>query len=177
MKLKGTKTEKNIKDALAGESIARNKYTYFAEKAKEEGLEEVAALYERMARNESQHAKIWYKYLFGNIKDTMSNLSDSALSEGFEYQNMYPSFAKTAREEGLEEIAQMFEKIAAIENNHELTFMKAMSSLSEKSTDFEPEQDENTKKYKYRCVFCGDVSEEPKNVCPVCKAIGAYQHI
>lgn len=176
MNLKGTKSEENLKAALAGESIARNKYTYFAKIAEEEGHADVAELYERMAENESEHAKIWYKFLNGDFKDTMANIYDSAISEGYEYTSMYPDFAKTAREEGLDDLAEMFEKIAKIEHNHELTFLKAMSSLVNKSDDFEPEVEEE-ERYNYRCAFCGDTSADYKTVCPVCGAIGAYQEI
>ena len=177
LNLKGTKSEANLRAALSGESIARNKYTYYAQQARKEGLEDVANLYERMAKNESEHAKIWYKYLNGEMKSTMNNLYESASGEGYEYSNMYPKFAQIAREEGFEELAKRFENIAEIEHNHELTFMKAMANITQKNTTFEPEQKEAEKKYEYRCVFCGKVSDKPLDVCPVCEAIGAFQHI
>ena len=118
--LKGTKTEKNLQEAFAGESMARNKYTYFASKAKKDGYVQIAALFEETAKNEQEHAKLWYKYLNGNkINGTAQNLKDAAEGENFEWTNMYDRMAKEAREEGFDEIADQFEGVAAIEKHHE----------------------------------------------------------
>ncbi|MEG1994315.1 MAG: rubrerythrin family protein [Oscillospiraceae bacterium] len=168
MNIKGTKSEENIKKALFGESVARNKYTYFAQKAKEEGNETMANLFERMATNEMNHAKIWFKVLNG-IGTTNDNLKTAATGEYEEWTSMYPSFAKTAREEGLEDLAKMFEKVAEIEKDHERQFLLAFAKNSNLNNE-EPK----TKK-GYRCVFCGASFEERQDVCPVCEAIGSFE--
>ena len=115
MDLKGTKTEANLKAAFAGESQARNKYTYFASKAKKDGYVQIASIFEETANNEKEHAKMWYKLLNGGISSTIDNLKDAAEGENFEWTDMYAGFAKDAREEGFEEIAKLFEGVAAIE--------------------------------------------------------------
>ena len=118
--LKGTKTEQNLKEAFAGESMARNKYTYFASKAKKDGFVQIAAIFEETAANEKEHAKMWYKYLNGgSVSDTKANLADAANGENFEWTDMYARMAKEAREEGFEEIAAKFEMVGAIEKHHE----------------------------------------------------------
>jgi len=118
--LKGTKTERNLMEAFAGESQARNKYTYFASKAKKEGYEQIAALFEETAQNEKEHAKMWFKLLEGGaIKDTMSNLKAAAEGENYEWTDMYKEFAQTAKEEGFDKIATLFEEVAKIEKHHE----------------------------------------------------------
>ena len=185
MDLKGTRTERNIKAALAGESIARNKYTYFAEQARKEGDQELAAMYERMAGNESVHARIWYTTLFGAIPGSTENLKNAAAGEFKEWSDMYPEFAVVAREEGFEQLAQMFERIAEIEKSHEKQFMEALVQMSKKAkgqdTPAEPvkaaedEDDEPQVKDGYRCQFCGAVHETRLDVCPVCQAIGAFE--
>ena len=114
MDLKGTKTEQNVKAALMGESVARNKYTYYADQARKEGNQEIAALFDRMAGNESVHAKIWFTTLNGAIKGNLENLKDAAAGEFGEWSDMYPQFAAVAREEGFEQLAVMFEKVAEI---------------------------------------------------------------
>ena len=120
MELKGTKTEKNLMEAFAGESMARNKYTYFASVAKKEGYEQLAAIFEETAGNEKEHAKIWFKLLHnGSVPDTATNLQDAATGENYEWTEMYPQFAREAREEGFEEIARLFEAVAKIEQEHE----------------------------------------------------------
>ena len=129
MDLKGTKTEQNVKAALMGESVARNKYTYYADQARKEGNQEIAALFDRMAGNESVHAKIWFTTLNGAIKGNLENLKDAAAGEFGEWSDMYPQFAAVAREEGFEQLAVMFEKVAEIEKNHEKQFMEAMVRL------------------------------------------------
>ena len=114
MELKGSRTEANLQSAFAGESMARNKYTYFASKAKKDGYEQIAALFEETANNEKEHAKIWFK-LLGGIKDTDANLLAAAEGENYEWTDMYATFAKEAREEGFTKIADLFEGVAAIE--------------------------------------------------------------
>ena len=115
--LKGTKTEKNLQEAFAGESMARNKYSYFASKAKKDGYVQIAAIFEETAANEKEHAKMWYKYLNGgSVSDTVTNLADAANGENFEWTDMYARMAKEAREEGFDEIAAKFEMVGAIEN-------------------------------------------------------------
>ncbi|MEG1448913.1 MAG: rubrerythrin family protein, partial [Oscillospiraceae bacterium] len=142
MNIKGTKSEENIKKALFGESVARNKYTYFAQKAKEEGNETMANLFERMATNEMNHAKIWFKVLNG-IGTTNDNLKTAATGEYEEWTSMYPSFAKTAREEGLEDLAKMFEKVAEIEKDHERQFLLAFAKNSNLNNE-EPKPKKDT---------------------------------
>lgn len=185
MNLKGTKSEENIKAALAGESMARNKYTYYAMQAKAEGETELASFFERMAGNEMIHAKIWFSTLNDGLGNTLDNLQDAANGEHSEWTGMYPEFAKTAREEGLDELADMFEKVAAIEKDHEHQFMKKFVELKKRQQEKEgnapaaPVEQEKPRMTKevpaYRCVFCGAVFEEHAVVCPVCKAIGAFQ--
>lgn len=168
MNIKGTKTEENVRKALFGESLARNKYTYYSQKAKQEGNEEIMHLFERMATNEMNHAKIWFKVL-NEIKSTNENLKDAASGEYDEWTSMYPSFAKTAREEGLEQIAMMFEKVAEIEKDHERQFLLAFAKNNKLKNE--------TPKTKtgYRCMFCGASFEDRKDVCPVCEAIGSFE--
>lgn len=184
MELKGTRTEKNIKAALAGESIARNKYTYYAAQARKEGHPEVADLFERMAGNESIHAKIWYTNLNGPIKESMENLRSAASGEFKEWSDMYPEFAQVAREEGFEHLAVLFERVAEIEKAHEKQFMEAMVQLSKQmrvaSAQAQPvaeeeEEEQFQEKQGYRCIFCGAVYEDRLDVCPVCEAIGSFE--
>ena len=118
--LKGTKTEKNLQEAFAGESMARNKYTYFASKAKKDGYVQIAAIFEETAANEKEHAKMWYKLLNGGkVSDTLKNLEDAASGENFEWTDMYARMAQEAREEGFDEIAEKFEGVAKIEKEHD----------------------------------------------------------
>lgn len=188
MNLKGTKSEKNIKAALTGESLARNKYTFYAMQAQKEGYSEIAEMYERMAKNESMHAKIWFSILNDGLGTTKENLADSAKGENGEWMTMYPEFAKTAREEGLEELAVMFEKVAEIEKDHEKTFLKSLMAMmtSEKSNLNDgmveekaemPKENHHKPESKagYRCMFCGAVFEDRPDVCNVCGAIGSFE--
>lgn len=169
--LKGTKTEKNLLEALAGESMARNKYTYYEEKAREDGEEEVAELFARMARNECAHAKIWFRLLHDGIGDTDKNIQEAAGGENQEWRFMYPDFAKTAREEGLDHIAAMFERVAAIEKDHEYTFLKTYAEL--KSGAYEsPQMHEKT---VYRCTICGASYDEEPEACDTCGAVGYFK--
>lgn len=186
MELKGTRTEKNIKAALAGESIARNKYTYYAEQARREGHPEIADMFERMAGNESIHAKIWYTNLHGAIKGSLENLRNAASGEFEEWSNMYPEFARVAREEGFEQLADMFNRVAEIERNHEKQFMEALLQLNKQArakaaaaqkqlTEDEDDDEPMQERAGYRCIFCGAVYEDRLDVCPVCEAIGSFE--
>ncbi|MBQ2176981.1 MAG: rubrerythrin family protein, partial [Alphaproteobacteria bacterium] len=130
---KGTKTEENLKKAFAGESEARNKYDYFASKAKKDGYEQIAAIFSETALNEKEHAKMWYKELHGGkIEPTEANLKAAADGENYEWTDMYTDFAKTAREEGFEELAKKFEGVAAIEKSHEERYRKLLSNVKDK---------------------------------------------
>ncbi len=174
MKIKGTETEKNILEALKGESLARNKYTYYAEAARRAGNEQIATLFDKMADNEKEHARIWFKTLNGAYDDIEANLIDASDGEHFEWISMYPDFAKTAREEGFELLASMFERIAAIENDHDRRFQEALLSLRHGS-----DESEGTPQYatKYRCIFCGDIESNEQTVCPVCGALSAFEKV
>ena len=133
MELKGTQTEKNLQAAFAGESQARNKYTYFASKAKKDGYEQIAAIFEETANNEKEHAKMWFKLLEGGaVKSTLENLAAAADGENYEWTDMYTDFAKTAREEGFDDIADKFEAVAAIEKHHEERYRKLLQNINDK---------------------------------------------
>nr|WP_307990800.1 rubrerythrin family protein [uncultured Niameybacter sp.] len=170
MNLKGTKTEQNLLAAFAGESQARNKYTYFASKAKKEGYTQIAALFEETANNEKEHAKIWYKLLTGGIGSTMENLKDAAAGENYEWTDMYATFAKEAKEEGFDHIAYLFEEVAKIEKEHEERYLKLLSNL-EGSRVFEKEEE-----VEWICRNCGHIhkGQEAPGVCPVCAHPQAY---
>ena len=129
MNIKGTKTEANLKTAFAGESQARNKYTYFASKAKKDGYVQIAAIFEETANNEKEHAKIWYKLLNDGIGSTVDNLKEAAGGENYEWTDMYATFAKEAREEGFEDIAKLFEGVAEIEKEHEERYKKLLANI------------------------------------------------
>ncbi len=184
MELKNTKTAENLRAALAGESIARNKYTYFAQAARKNGDEKVAQAFEEMARNEMTHAKFWFELLFGKPESTRDCLMTAASGEYSEWSNMYPKFAQQAREEGLEDIAIMFEHVANIERSHENRFMTLLAELYKKnpgavSADDSPSQEpvQRQKKTGYRCQFCGQIFETRPDVCDVCDAIGAFDAV
>ena len=182
MGLKNTKTEENLRKALAGESIARNKYTYFAAAARACGDEEVAAAFEEMAKNEMTHARFWFEQLYGKPTDTKDCLIKAAHGEYEEWHGMYPAFARQAREDGLEDLAIMFEHVAAIEQSHENRFMTLLAKLGKTnpvsvSTEDHAEQVVRTKKVGYRCQFCGAVGEKRLDVCGVCGAIGAFDAV
>ena len=130
MELKGSKTEKNLLTAFAGESQARNKYTYFASKARKDGYEQIAAIFEETANNEKEHAKIWFKLLQGgSIQDTLTNLKLAQEGENFEWTNMYETMAKEAKEEGFDHIAYLFESVAKIEKIHEERYKKLIKNI------------------------------------------------
>ena len=167
--LKGTKTEKNLKDAFAGESQARNKYTYFASVAKKEGYEKIAAIFLETAENEKEHAKLHFKHLAG-IGTTIDNLKAAAAGETEEYTDMYPRMAQEAREDGFAEIAFMFEAIGKIEKSHKERYQQLLAEL-EAGTHFTREE-----KVKWKCINCGHIHEgtEALKLCPVCKHPQAY---
>lgn len=163
--LKGTKTEKNLQEAFAGESQARNKYTYFASKARKDGFEQIAAIFEETANNEKEHAKIWFKYLEGGaINDTISNLKAAAEGENYEWTDMYDRMAKEAEEEGFHEIALKFKNVGAIEKHHEERYRKLLKNI-EDAIVFSREGDAI-----WICRNCGHIVVGPKapKVCPVC---------
>ena len=172
--LKGTKTEKNLMEAFAGESMARNKYTYFASKAKKDGFVQMAAIFEETANNEKEHAKLWYKYLHGgSIAGTEANLEDAANGENYEWTDMYSRMAKEAREEGFIEIAEKFEGVAAIEKEHEERYRKLLDNVKG-GLVFSRDGDKI-----WQCGNCGHivVGKEAPEVCPVCAHPQAYFEI
>lgn len=171
--LKGSKTEANLMTAFAGESQARNKYTYYASKAKKDGYVQIAALFEETANNEKEHAKIWFKLLHGGIGDTIDNLKDAAAGENYEWTDMYAGFAKTAREEGFDHIADLFEGVAKIEKEHEERYLKLVKNL-EDGLVFSRDGD-----VIWQCANCGHIVIDKKapEVCPVCAHPQAYFQI
>lgn len=180
MNLNGTKTKDNLMKALIGESLARNKYTFYATAARKEGLTEAAEALERMANNEMMHAQFWFQQLNGPRADTRENLKDAAAGEFGEWRTMYPDFAKVAREEGLEDLAYMFERVASIEKDHEYQFMALLAKLSAKASavDSAEEPEEvmaGEIRQGYRCQFCGAVYSELPDICDACQAVGAFE--
>ncbi len=171
MELKGSRTEKNLAAAFAGESQARNKYTYFASKAKKEGYEQIAAIFLETAENEKEHAKMWFKYLEGGaVKSTAENLKAAAEGENFEWTDMYKEFAKVAREEGFDKIAFEFEAVAKIEKEHEERY-RALLDKVEGGKVFIAED-----VVVWKCRNCGHihVGKEAPKICPVCAHPQAY---
>ena len=165
MELKGSRTEANLMAAFAGESQARNKYTYYASKAKKDGYEQIAAIFEETANNEKEHAKLWFKELHGgDIPTTAENLLDAAEGENYEWTDMYAEFAKVAHEEGFERIAFLFEGVAAIEKEHEERYRKLLKNVEDKLV-FSKDGDAI-----WICRNCGHVviGKEAPAVCPVC---------
>ncbi len=172
MELKGSKTEANLRAAFAGESEARNKYTYYASKARKEGYNQIAALFEETAANEKEHAKLWFK-LFHGIDSTAENLADAAAGENYEWTDMYAKFAKEAREEGFDHIAQLFDGVAAIEKEHEERYRKLLANV-EGGLVFSRDGD-----MIWQCSNCGHivVGKQAPEVCPVCAHPQAYFQI
>ena len=169
--LKGTKTEANLQTAFAGESMARNKYTYYASKAKKDGYVQIGKLFEETANNEKEHAKIWFKLLHGGeMPDTAANLLDAAEGENYEWTDMYAGFAVVAREEGFDEIAVLFEKVAAIEKMHEERYRKLLANV-EGGLVFSRDED-----MMWECSNCGHivVGKKAPEICPVCKHAKSY---
>ena len=172
--LKGTKTEQNLMEAFAGESQARNKYTYFASKAKKEGYEQIAAIFLETAENEKEHAKIWYKLLNdGQIKSTEENLKTAADGENYEWTDMYDRMAKEAREEGFNDIAYLFESVGKIEKEHEARYKKLLENMKD-GLVFSKDGDKI-----WQCRNCGHIviGKDAPEVCPVCKHPKAYFEI
>ena len=171
MELKGTKTEQNLREAFAGESQARNKYTYFASKAKKDGYEQIAAIFEETANNEKEHAKMWFKYLEGGeIRPTAENLVSAAEGENYEWTDMYDRMAREAEEEGFKEIARKFAMVAAIEREHEARYKKLLDNI-EGDLVFSSEND-----CIWICRNCGHivVGKKAPALCPVCNHPGSY---
>ena len=173
MELKGSKTEKNLMAAFSGESEARNKYTYYASKAKKDGYVQIAKLFEETAANEKEHAKIWFKLLKDGIGATADNLADAASGENYEWTEMYPTFAKEAHEEGFEHIAYLFEQVALIEKEHEERYRKLLANI-EGDLVFSKDNDAI-----WQCSNCGHivVGKKAPEVCPVCAHPQAYFEI
>ena len=169
MNLKGSKTEQNLRDAFAGESQARNKYTYFASKAKKEGYVQIASIFEETANNEKEHAKIWFKLLEG-IGDTAQNLLHAAEGENYEWTDMYATFAREAKEEGFEHIAYLFEEVGKIEKEHEERYRKLLSNV-EGGLVFSRDGD-----MIWQCANCGHIhiGKAAPDLCPVCAHPKAY---
>ena len=170
MELKGSKTEKNLMTALAGESQARNKYAFYASQAKKDGYEQISAIFTETADNEREHAKMWFKLLNGGIPGTLNNLKDAAAGENYEWTDMYATFAKEAREEGFDNIAKLFEGVAAIEKEHEERYLRLAENI-EKGIVFEREGQQ-----VWQCRNCGHVhvGTSAPEVCPVCAHPQSY---
>ena len=171
MELKGSKTEKNLMEAFAGESQARNKYTYFASKAKKEGFVQIANLFEETANNEKEHAKIWFKLLHGgDIASTAENLLDAAAGENYEWTDMYATFAKEAREEGFDHIAFLFEEVGKIEKEHEKRYLALLDNVKNELVFSRDEE------CIWQCSNCGHIviGKKAPEVCPVCAHPKAY---
>ena len=173
MNLKGTKTEANLKVAFAGESEARNKYSYYASKARKDGYNQIAAIFEETANNEKEHAKLWFKLLHDGIQDTMTNLADAAAGENYEWTDMYATFAKEAREEGFDHIAFLFDGVAKIEKEHEERYRKLLANI-EDGIVFSRDGD-----MLWHCSNCGHIhiGKQAPEVCPVCAHPQAYFQI
>jgi rubrerythrin len=168
--LKGSKTEANLLAAFAGESQARNKYTYYASQAKKDGYNQIAAFFEETANNEREHAKIWFKLLHEGVGSTVDNLKDAAAGENYEWTDMYAGFAKAAKEEGFDKIAYLFETVAKIEKTHEERYLKLLANIKEDKV-FQREG-----KQVWRCENCGYIhyGEKAPEKCPVCDHPKAY---
>ncbi len=174
MELKGSKTEANLQAAFAGESQARNKYTYYASKAKKDGYVQIANIFEETAANEKEHAKMWFKLLHGGaVPSTVENLKDAADGENYEWTDMYAEFAKTAREEGFDDIALLFEEVGKIEKEHEERYRKLLANI-EGGLVFSREGD-----CIWQCSNCGHIAvgRQAPEVCPVCAHPQAYFQI
>lgn len=170
MNLKGTKTEQNLQTAFAGESQARNKYTFYASQAKKEGFEQIAALFTETANNEKEHAKMWFKLLNGGIGKTVDNLKDAAAGENYEWTDMYEGFAKTAEEEGFPELAAKFRAVGEIEKHHEERYRALLKNI-ETAQVFEKSEVK-----VWECRNCGHivVGTKAPEVCPVCAHPQSY---
>ena len=171
MELKGSKTEQNLMTAFAGESQARNKYSYYASRAKKDGYEQIAAIFEETANNEKEHAKMWFKELHGGaVPETEANLLDAAEGENYEWTDMYAEFAKVAKEEGFDALAKKFEMVAAIEKEHEERYRKLLKNINDELV-FSSEGDTI-----WVCRNCGHivVGKKAPEVCPTCAHPKSY---
>ena len=170
MGLKGSKTEQNLLSAFAGESQARNKYTYYASKARKEGYNQIASIFEETANNEKEHAKIWFKLLHDGMPSTTENLKDAADGENYEWTDMYAKFAKEAKEEGFDKIAYLFEAVGKIEKEHEERYRKLLENL-ENGSVFEKDGE-----VYWICQNCGHIhkGKTPPKVCHVCAHPQSY---
>ena len=169
--LKGTKTERNLQTAFAGESQARNKYTYYASKAKKDGYVQISKIFEETAANEKEHAQIWFKLLHGGaVPSTVENLEDAANGENYEWTDMYAQFAREAREEGFDEIADKFEMVGAIEKEHENRYRKLLKNIQD-AVVFSRDGDQI-----WQCSNCGHIviGKQAPDVCPVCDHAQSY---
>ena len=173
-KLKGSKTEQNLMTAFAGESQARNKYTYYASKAKKDGYEQIAAIFEETANNEKEHAKLWFKYLHnGEVPSTIDNLKDAANGENYEWTDMYAKFSEEAKEEGFDELAFLFDAVGKIEKEHEKRYLTLLKNIEDESV-FEKGEDKI-----WICRNCGHVyiGTNALDVCPVCKHPRSFMEV
>jgi rubrerythrin len=174
MELKGSKTEQNLMTAFAGESQARNKYTYYASKARKDGYEQIAAIFEETANNEKEHAKLWFKQLHGGeIPDTMQNLEDAAAGENYEWTEMYKEFAEVARQEGFDRIAYLFESVGKIEAEHEKRYLTLLKNVKDDKV-FHKDGDKI-----WICRNCGHVyvGKDALDVCPVCNHKQSFMEV
>ncbi len=173
MELKGSRTEANLMAAFAGESQATNKYTYYASKAKKDGYNQIAAIFAETAANEKEHAKLWFKLLHNGMPSTLENLADAANGENYEWTDMYAEFAKVAREEGFDQIADLFDGVAAIEKEHEERYRKLIANI-EGGLVFSRDGD-----VIWQCANCGHicVGKKAPEVCPVCAHPQSYFQI
>ena len=174
MELKGSKTEQNLMTAFAGESQARNKYTFYASKAKKDGYEQLAAIFEETANNEKEHAKLWFKALHdNNIPSTIDNLVDAAQGENYEWTTMYQEFAKTAKEEGFDHLAFLFESVGKIEQEHEKRYLTLLQNIKEEKV-FHKDEDKI-----WVCRNCGHVyiGKDALDVCPVCNHPQSFMEV
>ena len=174
MELKGSKTEQNLMTAFAGESQARNKYSYYASQAKKDGYEQIAAIFEETANNEKEHAKLWFKELHGGkVPTTLDNLADAANGENYEWTEMYKEFAETAREEGFARLAYLFEEVAKIEKEHEERYLTLLKNIEDNRV-FEKSEEKI-----WICRNCGHVYVGTKalEVCPVCAHPKSYMEV
>jgi len=172
--LKGSKTEANLQTAFAGESQARNKYSYYASKARKDGYVQVANIFEETADNEKEHAKLWFKFLHdGDVPDTISNLEDAASGEKYEWTTMYAEFARTAREEGFNELASLFEQVGSVEKEHEERYRALLANIKDGKVFVR----EDSK--VWHCLNCGKTitGKQAPDVCPVCAHPKSYFQI
>ena len=174
MELKGSKTEQNLMTAFAGESQAHTKYKYYASRAKKDGYEQIAAIFEETANNEKEHAKIWFKQLHGgSIPETLVNLEDAATGENYEWTDMYKEFAKTAKEEGFDHLAYLFEAVGKIEKEHEERYLTLLQNIKDEKVF------KKDKEKMWICRNCGHVyfGDEALDICPVCEHPQSFMEV